>query len=87
VIVVDLPRPPRKQLQAKDLSDASVLAAHEACRGRYGVPRWSTTWDIAEHLKPWPPKVVLAKLKSLRRRGLLKGLGDTMMDRGDWELP
>ncbi len=72
-------------LKASDISDAEILSSHEACLGRHGVPRWSTTWDIQDHMKQYPPKVVLAKLRSIEKRGVLRGCACGC--RGDWELP
>lgn len=52
------------RMQAKDLADADVLAA---------VRSSSTLWDIPAAFPSAPPKVVLAKLASLVRRGVLDG--------------
>ncbi len=71
-------------VQAKDISDAQIMDAQAAVRGRYGVDRWATTWDIQAHLSQFPPKVVLAKLRSARKRGLLNGCACGC--RGDWEV-
>lgn len=74
-----------KSIQAKDITDAQILAAQAAVRGRHGVPHWATTWDIQEHLAAFPPKVVLAKLRSMKRRGIMVGCACGC--RGDWEMP
>lgn len=72
-------------MQAKDISDWTILEAHAQTRGLHGVPKWSTTWDIQDRLKQYPPKVVLAKLRSMDKRRVL--LGCWCGCRGDWHLP
>jgi hypothetical protein len=70
--------------QAKDIIDDVALAAIVACRGRNGVPSWATLWDIQAELPTFPPKVVLAKLRSMVRRGLIDGCACGC--RGDFEI-
>jgi len=74
----------KKGVQAKDISDAEALGAIASARGRHGVDRWACTWDIQEVLCAYPPKVVLAKLCSLKRRRLVDGCPCGC--RGDWEI-
>jgi hypothetical protein len=71
-------------VQAKDITDAEVLAAHAVVKSRWAA-NWSTTWDLQAALSPYPPKVVLAKLRSMNRRKVLLGCGCGC--RGDWHLP
>jgi hypothetical protein len=58
--------------QAKDLGDEEALRAVRAVRGRH-VALVSSLWDVQDELAVWPTKVVLAKLRSLVRRGVLSG--------------
>lgn len=60
-------------MQAKDVADAVIVAAVRATRGRNGVPAWATTWDVLEHLSAYPPKVVMRRLQSCIRRGVIGG--------------
>lgn len=61
-----------------------MLAALAKTRGMHGVPRWSSLWDVQDALPDVPPKVVLAKLRSMIKRKLLNGC--TCGCRGDFEL-
>lgn len=74
----------RGRVQAKDLSDAQVLEGIVATRGRNGVPRWSTLWDMQAHLAAFPSKVVLAKLRSMIKRKVIGGCACGC--RGDFEV-
>ena len=74
---------------AKDITDAQVIEAVRAMSGRNGVPAWATTWDIVEHLSAYPPKVVLCKLRSAVKRGVIDGHACSTSPpycRGDFEL-
>jgi len=76
-------------MQAKDISDATIVEAVRATRGRNGVPRWATTWDIFAHLASYPKSVVRAKLRSCVRRNVIGGhvCGNRKADcRGDFEI-
>lgn len=73
------------KLQAKDISDAEMMDALARTRGMNGVPEWSARSDVEGALPSFPPKVVLAKLASLVRRGVIDGC--TCGCRGDFELP
>ena len=53
-------------MQAKDLADAAVLALLDPDRETHRA-------DIHAALPDVPPKVVLAKLRALIRRGLIDG--------------
>jgi hypothetical protein len=72
-------------MKAADITDAELLEAVRVVRGKYGVPRWSTLWDVEDVLSQYPTKVVQAKLKSAVRRGLLTGCACGC--RGDFEEP
>lgn len=72
-------------VQAKNISDEQVRAAIAATRGRNGVPEWATRSDLQEHLAQFPPKVVLAKLRSMIKRKVINGCACGC--RGDFELP
>lgn len=70
------------KLQAKDITDADVLAAIDATLQPCHT---TTTWDVASQLG-LPKKVVLAKLRSMRRRHVI----DCQCScgcRGDWCRP
>jgi hypothetical protein len=49
------------------------------------APAWCLIWDLEERLPQYPRKVIMAKCRSLIRRGLLTGC--TCGCRGDFELP
>ncbi len=72
-------------MQAKDITDETLMAAVRAVRGINRVPEWSSLWDIQRQLSGVHTKIVLAKLKSAVKRGLLKGC--TCGCRGDFEEP
>ena len=72
-------------MQAKDITDAVMLEALAAVRGKNGVPEWSSLWDVQKQLDDFHPKVVLAKLRSMVRRKVIGGC--TCGCRGDFELP
>jgi hypothetical protein len=75
--------------QAKDIPDAEIIEAITATRGRNGAPEWATTWDVLEHLSRWPAKVVMTKLRSCIRRGVIGGCACSKSEpycRGDFEL-
>ncbi len=74
---------------AKDISDEQIRDAIRATSGRNGVEAWATTWDLVEHLSAYPPKVVLAKLQSSVKRGVIGGHACSISPpycRGDFEL-
>lgn len=75
--------------QAKDIADAEILAAIRAARDE--TIGWAATWDVLEQLGSYPPKVVLAKLSSCVRRGVIGGHVCSMrlnaLCRGDFEIP
>lgn len=60
------------RMKAADLHDEEVIAAVKALQPGYlGALRS----DLEEHFMAYPPKVVLAKLRRLVKRGLLDGCG------------
>ena len=69
--------------QAKDVSDAAILGALAAVRGRNGAPDWSALSDVQEHMADVPAKVVRAKLASMIRRKVITGCACGC--RGDFE--
>lgn len=71
-------------MQAKDISDKVALAALSKARGLHGVPRWSSLSDVQAALAQFPPKVVLAKLRSMVKRRVISGCACGC--RGDFEL-
>jgi hypothetical protein len=71
-------------MQAKDISDAVMLAALEATRGLNGAPAWSSLFDVQAHMGNVPPKIVLSKIRSMIKRNLLQGCGCGC--RGDFSL-
>lgn len=64
-----------KHIQAKDISDATMLEVVRAVRGKNGADHWSSLWDIQEALSGYPAKVVLAKIRALIKKQLLHGCG------------
>ena len=74
-----------QQGQAKQIGDAEIVDAVRRSRGRNGVPAWSTTSDVAGEFPQFHYKVVMAKLSSAIRRGLLRGCDCGC--RGDFEIP
>lgn len=78
-------------MQAKDISDESVLAAIErvakpgSTDGYMGLAPSASRWDIAWQLGgDLPEKVLLAKLRTMVRRGVLEGC--TCGCRGDFHI-
>lgn len=74
--------------QAKDISDDAILAIVDrfcADNPKRGHAPWAFTWDIQAALPEFPKKVVLAKLRSLVKRGVLNGC--TCGCRGDFHRP
>ena len=62
--------------QAKDISDDAILAVvDQFCTDnpKRGYAPWAFTRDIQAALPEFPEKVVLAKLRSLVKRGMLNG--------------
>jgi DNA-binding HxlR family transcriptional regulator len=57
-------------MQAKDLEVGTVLEALRKTRQPWGL---SMLRDIQNALSNVPEKVILAKLKSLKRRGIING--------------
>lgn len=79
------------RLQAKDIADHTVLeiireVRHTPWPGGHDPPadgRWVLASDLESRIAaPW--KVILAKMRSLESRGLVKGC--TCGCRGDFEL-
>ena len=69
-------------IAAKDIADEEITAAIiAACIERDSFT--ATRWDL-EALLPYPPKVILAKCRSLLRRGLIGGCPCGC--RGSWEV-
>jgi len=81
----------RRKAKAADITQDALLAAVSAVSrsggavlGGEGEWRTATLWDVQEALSQFPPKVVLAKLRSAVKRGLLKGC--TCGCRGEFEI-
>lgn len=79
-----------KAIQAKDIPEAEILAAIDTVANTtissYGTYRTAATWKIQEALPAYPPKVVLARLRSMFQRGVI----DCQCKcgcRGDWCRP
>lgn len=76
--------------QAKDIADTDALAAVIDCMDHAGLPGtpigpWhgpASRWSLADRLG-FPDRVVLAKMRALIRRGLVKGCACGC--RGDFE--
>ena len=67
-----------KGLQAKHITDEQILSL-------LTVKRWTQIWTICDALPDFPGKVVQAKLRQLKKRGLVHGCDCGC--RGDWHLP
>lgn len=61
------------RMQTKDIADDAVLAVIDDVRAREG--RWTLTYDIEAALPDVPHKVIVAKMRSMLRRGLVTGCG------------
>lgn len=73
-------------MQAKDIKDDEMLTALAAVRGKNGAPNWSSLYDVYVHFAGTiPQKVVLAKLRSMVKRHVIRGCACGC--RGDFELP
>ena len=68
---------------AKDITDAEILAAITSARAERGST-WATRWDLEERLPQYPPKVILAKCRSMLRRRLIEGCACGCS--GQWEI-
>lgn len=66
-------------MKASDVSDEQFLTIVRGIN-----PRWASRWDVEELLPDVPAKVLLAKARSLIRRGLMTGCYCGC--RGDWEV-
>jgi len=71
-------------VKTSDIADATMLDALAVTRGKHGVPRWSSLGDVENHMAPIHPKLVLSKLRSMIRRGVIGGCGCGC--RGDFEI-
>ena len=60
------------KIQAKHLDTDKLLEVIDVL-GTSNKSKWAFLWDIEPAFPDFPPKVVLAKLKSLHRRGLIEG--------------
>ena len=75
---------------ADGICDYPMTAGYHGGRPGYGYvagagnPHWAYTSELQAKLPQFPPKVVLAKLRALNKRGLLDGC--TCGCRGDWEM-
>lgn len=77
-------------MKARDITDQEIIDAVRATRGRNGVPEWATTRDLLDAMPQYPPKVVMAKVRSCIRRGVITGHACSMSYpycRGDFAVP
>lgn len=72
-----------KKVQAKHITDEQILYVIDLCEVNEG--RWTLIWDLEYYYPMIPRKVLLAKCKSMIRRGLLDGCPCGC--RGDFERP
>lgn len=77
------------RLQAKDIPDTQVLALIRLLRHPHRNPvdgwMWVHRWDLEPILGFWyPEKVIMAKMRSLIRRGVVDGCPCGC--RGDFEI-
>ena len=66
-------------MKASDLDDVEVILAIESARGD-GM--WAMRGEIENQFPEYPWKVITAKLRSMKRRGLVQGCPCGC--RGDW---
>jgi hypothetical protein len=75
-------------MQTKDITDATVLDAIAAVRVKDWTP-WRPPWpslsDVQSYLNDIHPKLVLSKLRSMVKRGVILGCGCGC--RGNFEIP
>lgn len=57
-------------IQAKDIPELEILVAIDAVTAHTGR-QTAARWDVEKQLPAYPPKVVLARLRSMVRRGVL----------------
>jgi len=69
------------RIQAKHIPDEAIMGAVATVNAE---GRWAMTWDLADALPGVPPKVILAKCRSLIKRGRLTGCACGC--RGDFEI-
>ena len=66
----------KKDVQAKDISDAAFIDAVQEVSRRtaemWGTTAWANRFDVAAELG-FPDKVVLAKARAIIRKGLMDG--------------
>lgn len=60
----------KKSVQAKNISDDEVLRVVDR---RSGYDSFVSTFEIQAELSSFPEKAVLAKLRSMVKRGILSG--------------
>ena len=78
-------------MKAADIPEAEIIAAIEQVgrtigKGAIGgkvIPKLACLWDLQEALPAYPPKVVLARLKSMVKRKVI-GAQCTCGCRGDF---
>lgn len=70
-------------MKASDISDGEMLSAIKVVAPWRGAQDWADRAALAEYM-PYPPKVILAKARSMIRRGLI--LGCACGCRGDFRL-
>ena len=78
-------------MQAKDIRDIDLLTTIQRLSFRVDYPwheenkpHWVMRWTLEEEFPDIPPKVVVAKVAKLIKRGLMDGC--TCGCRGDFEL-
>ena len=71
-------------MQAKDIPDESIIAAIRAYQDCTPYP--AHIWHITKALPDIPEKVIMAKLRSMKRRGVI-WTGCMCGCRGHFELP
>lgn len=63
-----------KDVQAKHIPDGvALLAVYLAGRDR--PAQWASRSEVEDQLHTYPPKVVLAKMRALLKKGLISGCG------------
>lgn len=73
-----------RRVKAADIDEADLLRHLAESPLAVGPERWCMIWDIAAALRWYPERVVTAKLRRLRDRGLVDGCDCGC--RGDWHL-
>jgi len=68
-------------MKCSDISDKEVLETLNLTQGTWASHSWGL---LGDYFKQFPPKLALAKMRQLYKRGFTGGCGCGC--RGDWEI-